>query len=133
MCSLTDLHPGNIICQRVVAAEEGAAEDRVSALLSQLGRLVKSVWSNQSVEDKDKDKEEDDASVKFRLVLIDAGLAASLDRTDRRNFIDLFHAVVTNDGARAGELMIERSASHSCVRPEQFKATMKQLVDDVHR
>ena len=121
------MHPGNIICQRVKAE----AEDPLLAALSKIRRLFESVWSKQTVIAEDDDDATRDE--KFRLVLIDAGLASHLDSADRRNFIDLFHAVVTNDGARAGQLMIERSASQSCLHPEQFKSTMKQLIEDVHR
>jgi len=45
------------------------------------------------------------------LVMIDAGIVAELDRTDRSNFLSLFKAVITNDGASVGHLMIERSRS----------------------
>lgn len=46
---------------------------------------------------------------KPELILLDAGLAVELKPGDRRNFVELFHALVTHDGHRAGNLMIERS------------------------
>ncbi|KAJ1722121.1 hypothetical protein LPJ53_003416 [Coemansia erecta] len=49
------------------------------------------------------------------LVLIDCGLATQLDRASRRNFIDLFSAVCTFDGRRAGHLMVERCREPSRV------------------
>ena len=46
---------------------------------------------------------------KFGISMIDAGLVARLSGQDRRNFIDLFSAVVRNRGTEAGNLMIERN------------------------
>lgn len=43
-----------------------------------------------------------------RLVMLDAGIVCELDQHDRKNFIDLFYAVVVGDGEQAGRLMIER-------------------------
>merc|ERR1712079_181441 len=40
---------------------------------------------------------------------IDAGFAVKLPPRDRRNFVELFHAIVINDGRQAGRLMLERS------------------------
>ena len=45
----------------------------------------------------------------LRLLLIDAGITAELSKADRENFILLFKAVITNNGALVGRLMIERS------------------------
>lgn len=42
------------------------------------------------------------------LVVLDAGIVCELDQHDRKNFIDLFYAVVVGDGEQAGRLMIER-------------------------
>ncbi|KAI8320954.1 ABC1-domain-containing protein [Martensiomyces pterosporus] len=47
------------------------------------------------------------------LVLLDCGLATSLDSVSRRNFLDLFESVCSFDGERAGRLMVER-----CLTPE---------------
>jgi len=43
------------------------------------------------------------------VILIDAGLAVKLPPRDRRNFVELFHAIAINDGMLAGRLMLERS------------------------
>jgi len=43
------------------------------------------------------------------VILIDAGLAVKLPPRDRRNFVELFHAIAINDGMQAGRLMLERS------------------------
>lgn len=42
------------------------------------------------------------------LIFLDAGIVCELDRHDRTNFLDLFHAVVVGNGTLAGSLMIER-------------------------
>ena len=41
--------------------------------------------------------------------MIDAGLTASLSPTDRANLIEVFYAIIMNNGKRVGQLMIERS------------------------
>lgn len=40
--------------------------------------------------------------------MLDAGIVCELDEADRKNFIDLFYAIVVGDGKLAGRLMIER-------------------------
>jgi aarF domain-containing kinase len=70
----------------------------------------------------------------WELSLIDAGLVASLGPLDRQNFIDLFSAVVRNDGERVGKLIIERSrgGGSMCVDPEGFSRAIGDLVSEVH-
>ena len=67
------------------------------------------------------------------MVLIDAGLTTRLEPEDRRNFIAVFHAIIVNDGARVGQLMIDRSASRSCHDPAGFNDTLREIVSEVHR
>ncbi|KAL9648638.1 hypothetical protein ABK040_016269 [Willaertia magna] len=43
------------------------------------------------------------------IVVLDAGMVTQLSDQDRRNFIDLFSAVISGDGDYAAQLMIERS------------------------
>lgn len=47
------------------------------------------------------------------LVMLDAGIVCELDHHDRKNFVDLFYAIVVGDGNLAGRLMIERVRSRS--------------------
>lgn len=42
------------------------------------------------------------------LVMLDAGIVCELDQHDRKNFVDVFYAIVVGDGKLAGRLMIER-------------------------
>lgn len=68
-----------------------------------------------------------------QLAFIDAGLAVELEKDDRRNLVDLFKAVINNDGYAVGKLMIDRSRDTSKVRDgEVFAYEMKAVVNEVH-
>lgn len=43
------------------------------------------------------------------VVAIDAGIVTKLEPDDLQNFVELFHAVATGDGYKAGELIVTRS------------------------
>lgn len=45
----------------------------------------------------------------MEITLVDAGLVAELQPEDRRNFVDLFSAIVRNDGVLAARLMVTRA------------------------
>ena len=62
----------------------------------------------------------------FDLVILDAGLVIELAPRDRRNFIDLFGAVVKRDGRRAGELIAAR-ATHRGGTEDDMKAFVDEL------
>ncbi|CDR43355.1 hypothetical protein NBRC10512_000642 [Rhodotorula toruloides] len=63
------------------------------------------------------------------LVFIDTGLVTRLNETNRRNFIDLFTAIASFDGYRAGQLMVERCrAPELVVDEETFALKMQKLV-----
>jgi aarF domain-containing kinase len=63
------------------------------------------------------------------LVFLDAGLVTTLSEMNRRNFLDLFQAIATFDGYRAGQLMVSRSASPElAIDPETFALKMQHLV-----
>ncbi len=67
------------------------------------------------------------------LCFIDAGLVVSLEDDDRRNLIDLFKAVITNDGSMVGRLMVERSRrAVKVIDPEGFCSAMEAIVKHVH-
>lgn len=69
----------------------------------------------------------------YAMAMIDAGLVAELEPHDRKNFIDLFKAVVLNDGKRVGRLIIERSKNYGeCIDPEQFESDLQDVVSAVH-
>ena len=56
--------------------------------------------------------------------MLDSGITCSLTREDRANLIDTFRAVVLSDGARVGELFLERS-SHACKDRQGFIEEMQ--------
>jgi aarF domain-containing kinase len=64
-----------------------------------------------------------------RVVFIDTGLVTNLDDENRRNFLELFAAVASFDGYRAGELMVERCKAPALViDKEKFALKMQRLV-----
>jgi predicted unusual protein kinase regulating ubiquinone biosynthesis (AarF/ABC1/UbiB family) len=63
----------------------------------------------------------------FELVLLDAGLVVELQPEDRRNFADLFGAVVLGDGQLAGSLLLERARHHDCPNPAAFKNAVRYI------
>ncbi|KAF8633011.1 hypothetical protein AX15_001608 [Amanita polypyramis BW_CC] len=68
------------------------------------------------------------------IVFIDAGLVTTLNKINRRNFIDLFRAIAEFDGYRAGQLMIERSRTPDlAVDTETFALKMQHLVLSIKR
>lgn len=88
-----DMHPGNILFRY----PDTPSLDGSSSFSSKLFK-----------QDPPRDPEPE-------LVILDAGLAVQLNRRDRRNFIELFHAIVMNNGHRCGELMLERSPGDPAV------------------
>lgn len=75
----------------------------------------------------------DSGPMQSELVIFDAGLAVQMSPKDRRNFVDVFYALTTNDGKRAAQLMVERTpGDRSLVRNEdEFVASVGQLVNEV--
>lgn len=47
------------------------------------------------------------------VVAIDAGIVTRLEPADLRNFVELFHAVASGDGYKAGELIVARSKEYA--------------------
>ncbi|KAG5175474.1 hypothetical protein JKP88DRAFT_265801 [Tribonema minus] len=64
------------------------------------------------------------------LMFLDAGIVTELSRSDRRNFIDLFHAIATGNGREAGNLLIARSRSNQCEDPKAFVDAVDKLVSE---
>lgn len=63
------------------------------------------------------------------LVILDAGIVSELDEGDRKNFVDLFYAIVVGDGKLAGRLMIERVKRRSNYR---FKLCCATIYGHIH-
>jgi len=65
------------------------------------------------------------------LVIFDAGLAINLSRQDRSNFVEVFHAIATRNGSRAGHLMLDRTPGDKSrvIDPERFVEGVGSLID----
>lgn len=71
----------------------------------------------------------EDAGYQPEIVFIDTGLVTRLNQSNRRNFLDLFTAVASFDGYRAGQLMVERCrAPELVIDDETFALKMQKLV-----
>lgn len=70
-------------------------------------------------------------TTKRTIALLDAGIATSLSPSDQRNLIDLFRAVILNDGANAGRLMVERAKYERCSQTEGCVDAFATGVDDI--
>ncbi|GAA5955502.1 hypothetical protein JCM8115_006772 [Rhodotorula mucilaginosa] len=71
----------------------------------------------------------EDEGYQPEIVFIDTGLVTRLNETNRRNFLDLFTAVASFDGYRAGQLMVERCRAPELVIDEEtFALKMQKLV-----
>jgi len=70
------------------------------------------------------------------VVFLDAGIATSLSPKDQQNLIDLFRAVIFNDGDKAGRLMVERARYERCSQVEggvdAFAAGIDSIVSEFH-
>jgi len=64
----------------------------------------------------------------FDLVVLDAGLVVELAPADRRNFVDLFAAVVRRDGDAAGQLLLDRARRETCPDRAAFKADVARIL-----
>ena len=67
----------------------------------------------------------------FRLCMIDTGIVAELSSDDRQNFLELFKAVIDNDGSTVGRLMVERSCSKTVSDRDGFMRGMQEVVSEV--
>ena len=73
---------------------------------------------------------------KLSIIFLDAGIATSLEPSDKKNLKDLFKAVVLNDGYSAGELMVERARYERCTsipgEKHAFASGISKLVSEFH-
>jgi aarF domain-containing kinase len=77
-----------------------------------------------------------DGKVKRCIVFLDAGIATSLGPVEQKNLIDLFRAVILNDGYMAGKLLVERAKHERCSEIEggvdNFSRGVAELVSEFH-
>lgn len=136
-----DLHPGNIMVrfykpgqldlsfpgrrQPHEARTKGATETDVTESVLQRLRPYKNDPEKWNAVLSEIDKE----GYRPQLIFIDTGLVTELNKTNRRNFLDLFRAVAEFDGYRAGHLMVERCRQpDSVIDAEVFALKMQHLV-----
>ena len=72
---------------------------------------------------------------KNKIVLLDTGMANSLQSQDLQNLKDVFTAVLMNDGAKAGRYMMERAKYKrpNFDKKEEFAEQMNCIVQDFHQ
>ena len=67
-----------------------------------------------------------------QIIILDVGLITILSNDDRRNFLDLFSAIIVGDGNKAASLMLERSRYKTdLLSGEGFKREMADLINYV--
>src|SRR5579862_3864033 len=133
-----DLHPGNIMVRfykpkqldfisRLSPWLTPKAEDGTDVTEEVLSRLrphrhKPQEWTAQL-------SQFDEEGYRPQLIFIDTGLVTQLNQTNRRNFLDLFKAVVEFDGYKAGHLMVERCRQPDAVIDKEiFALKMQHLV-----
>ena len=132
-----DLHPGNIMVRfykpaqvdlafgrRAQSDDPERGTDVTEEVLERLRpcRHQRERWTAQL-------ERIDAEGYRPQLIFIDTGLATSLGRANRRNFLELFKAVAEFDGYRAGHLMVERCRQPEAVLDaEVFALRMQHLV-----
>jgi aarF domain-containing kinase len=128
-----DLHSGNILVQELSIdemerdASQAPLWDRASAHLLDCWNY----WSGKNTIH----GHDDDGNLllRRRIVLLDAGIVVRLEANDLRNLRDLFKAVILNDGAMAGTLMVERSRHPGrCKNVDEFAHKVQALVEEFH-
>lgn len=71
----------------------------------------------------------DEEGYQPEIVFIDTGLVTRLSDVNRRNFLDLFSAIASFDGYRAGQLMVERCRAPELVIDEEtFALKLQKMV-----
>ena len=132
-----DLHPGNIMVrfykpeQMSLAfgrhKESDSPENSIDVteeVLQQLRphRHHPEAWRTQL-------EKIDQEGYRPQLIFIDTGLVTALNQTNRTNFLDLFKAIATFDGYRAGHLMVERCRQPDAVLDQEvFALKMQNLI-----
>lgn len=108
-----DLHAGNILVQTT-------REPKALSLLERMSGTAPTP----------------ELETKRKIVFLDAGITTSLKPNDQRNLIDLFRAVILNNGYEAGQLMVERARYERCSQipggVHSFASGVEALVSEFH-
>jgi aarF domain-containing kinase len=98
--------------------------------------IFSSFFSSNISNTDDGDSNSENKRIRRTIVFLDAGIANSLSRDDQRNLIDLFRAVIFNDGNRAGRLMVERAKYERCSQVpggvDAFAKGVEDIVSEFH-
>ncbi|KAK7482603.1 hypothetical protein BaRGS_00026204 [Batillaria attramentaria] len=106
-----DLHPGNILVQNANSFQE---EPETNLVMVDVGdTMVTMVAPVESP---------------VRLVLLDCGITATLNDSDKTKFRQVFTAVVKGEGEVVADLFLEKSAHVECSDPEAFRKEMAAIV-----
>lgn len=147
-----DLHPGNIMVKFYRPTTRSMLQNAFSRILSRfdpsylLGHPSRTgILSDEVVVEELLSRTNDkrawlsglraleDEGYLPELVILDAGLVSELSPKNLRNFLDLFAAIVTFDGRRAGELMVERCRTPELVTDKKsFVNVIGSIMDSVH-
>ncbi|KAF9187427.1 hypothetical protein BGZ50_001952 [Haplosporangium sp. Z 11] len=134
-----DLHPGNIfvrfynpsannLFKQIISRFKGDAGDTMSSMDEATMRL-KAIPADDNEAWTQELEALYNEGFRPQVVFIDAGLVSVLSDKNRRDFLDLFHALAEFDGYRAGKLMIERSrAPDGVIDGEVFALKMQKLI-----
>jgi aarF domain-containing kinase len=137
----SDLHPGNVLIRTSVVGDD---EEPSTGVVDILGKgLLRSLLDSKSVlmdrllsRDTATESEPSQPRVRRTIVFLDAGIATTLSPEDQRNLHDLFRAVILNDGAWAGRIMVERAKYERCSQIpggiDAFSAGIRDLVSEFH-
>lgn len=137
----SDLHPGNIFVRFFKQDNNYALDDASPETDPEVAKDMQTVTTELLREDRQKggyDRLLDsfsrlyDAGYQPEVCYLDTGLVTELNDRDRVNFLELFKALSTFDGFRAGELMIERSRDpDSAIDSEIFALKVQRLVETI--
>ena len=132
-----DLHAGNVMVKtEVITSDSLSRTDRW--LAKWLPEWVSYKTTTTGMRDGDIPSHASSQTTwhKRTIVFLDAGIANSLSPNDQRNLMDLFRAVIMNDGNRAGKLMVERAKYERCSQVpggvDAFAKGVQDIVSEFH-
>lgn len=131
----SDLHAGNIFLtfDDHSAFHSGVSNVHDSKRTTKLLKQLKKA-QNQAEWDEVWQGLGEQQSIAPHLWFIDAGLVTELNPTNRLNFIELFKAIATFDGYKAGELMVAKSRTpETAIDKEVFYLKTERLVNQVKK
>lgn len=121
-----DLHPGNIYVRFFKSNKD---DDNHIDTITQHMLSISDNSSWQAELNRLSDK-----GYQPQICFIDVGLVTELNKSNRRNFLDLFKAIAEFDGYRVGELMIERSRTpEAAIDADFFALKTQRLVQDIKK